>query len=473
MTGPTLTEQMLALAQEVVAGRAAPEALRPMVTTLAGGMMGAQTQFVHEASGNPEVPQDRVQTVLEAFQRFGSGLETMVAAISAGDRGQIEQAAAVVSEAANTIKSQQDEYQAAVARNGPTGFPYLNRLLIHLHWMMEGGTETRFTLATLNDLPQFVARVQDDVRTQEQRVQHGEARQLVDEACKNLAIAGHELATQLQQGVPPRESLESMRDRIGQVAEQLAQGLGAYVETSLSSGPTPILVVNLLLQAVENWQSGIISAGNFRVVVEQTVNTLRGQVEQIGNSDLAMAFDEVETVLLRMDNAASQDALEDVLVLMPRLRDAAYELATRAATGAGPPDFDDEESLLDLVHGAEGIGARPQAGPLTLPSNLQRVLDIANAYLAGGASASDLQESIDAMERQMIGTRNKATREAGRTPGAEKLVPPLEKGLDSLQEALNCLRALLQDGDRRALDAARGLMTQATEQLLAVTEMQV
>ncbi len=469
---PSLTQQMLAEARRVQQGQAGLEVLKPYVDQLLGGLQQAQLQFVQDASGNPEVPQDTIPQVMAAFGRFGAGLEQMQAGLASGDSQSVLAGAQVVEEASAAIRQARDAYQNALAVGGQTPFPFLNRLLLHIGHLENGTGDPRYAVAALAETPEFLNKIAQDIAVQEERVSHDEAKASAESAaaevrtvCENMYVA---LTQQWAQATEAQKQdfLSVVSQRLRTAAEQLSAALSAYVETDLGQGPTPILVVNLVIRSFENWGQGLIGMDDFRKVLNQAQTAMHQMLAELPAEHARAAADHLELVLTRRDEALLAEGTDAVSALMPTLRQAAHEVALQASAGV---NLDEEEEVLDFVDAADAQQQRRQMSAAGLPANLQHVMDVAEAYIRGEVGERDLTTAVDTLDRSVQSTGSRAAN----TPGAATLLTPLQKGLDLLQEATQSLRTLPQNPDQRVLEAARSLMEQASQALLEVGEMTV
>jgi hypothetical protein len=413
------------------------------------------------------VPQETVPVVINAFEQLHQGLVHMQSSLADDDLESAMEGAGHVEAASAVIRQARDAYQASLAEQGQTPFPFLNRVLLQVQYLFNDGTETRFVVAALREMPDFLEKIRRDIEVQEERVSHDEARATAEAAAVEVehvcdgfyhAVNQWHQATERQK----KQILQEVYDRLKGAADQLSSALSAFVETDLSMGPTPILVVNLTIRSFENWQAGLIGPDDFHRVLNQAQSALRDMASQMSAAHAQAAADQLELVLARMEEGLVAHGVDGVVGLLPSLKQAAHELALQANSGGLA--LDDEEEVMDFVDA--GGGSRRGLG---LPANLQKVIDVAQSYLHGQVHEEDLERALDQLDRAVQGTFNKANN----MPGAETLMAPLKEGLTLLQEATQSLRTLPQTPDRRVLDAARSLMTQASEMLLDVKEMPV
>ena len=413
---------MLAEARQVQAGQGDIGTLARYVDQLLAGIVAAQVQFVQDASGNPEVPQETVPVVMAAFEQLHQGLQHMHTALQTDDVDSALAGAGQVEEASMAIRSARDTYQSSLAEAGQTPFPFVNRLLLQLHYLANGGYETRFAISALNELPEFMGKIRRDLEIQEERVSHDEARASAEAAAAEIQTVCDGFYNALQQwnGATDRQKnqvLQQVYDRLQVATEQLSTALSAFVETDLSLGPTPILVINLVIRSFENWQAELIGQDDFLKVLKQAQLAMHDMIAQMSVAHAKAAADHLELVLGRMEEAMSMHGLDGVVGLLPTLRQSAHELALQASSAG--MDLDEDEEVLDFVDG--GGGPRRSLG---LPSNLQHVIDVASSYLQGQVYEHDLISALDSLDRSVAGTHNKAAN----TPAARLPHGPPQKG---------------------------------------------
>ncbi|HEY4002094.1 MAG TPA: hypothetical protein VGO93_24700 [Candidatus Xenobia bacterium] len=462
----TLTQQLLAAIHDIEAGQARLESIQPMVNRLTETLEPSRQQFLREAVGNPEVDQDAIPQVLAAFERYRTGLDEVRGGLAGRVVTRVLEGAHILDEASTVLRTVRTTWESSLSQNGATPFPFVNRVLVHADYLANGGTDIQHALAALQDLPDFLTRLRRDIDTQEERVANPEALAQAQGAMELLRSAVEGLHATLTQWdrLPMLErqklGLQS-KERMMQAGVALTAALGSYLETDLS-GPTPILLINLILRGFEGWARGASDAAAFSRTLQRAQPALSQMLFPLGGTPGAAAADRLKSLVDRIEAAAQEGSEEDVRVLLASLQDAAHEVA---AVAGGMPDLDEEDEVVDFIE-EQGRATRRIISN-ALPMNFQHLVDVARAYLGGQVSESDLATTLDQFDRTIVGTESRAAA----TPDAEHLLSPLKKGLDLLREASQTLRSLPEQRDRRVVDAAASLLSQATETLVEVGGM--
>jgi len=146
------TNQLIALCQDVLDGRAAPEVLQQALEAREQGLLAARSDFLQKSTTEGEkFAQDwaePIQSVLEAFDQYGVALGTARMYLSGRRAEQFNEAMGLLAQAGDALLGALDAYDARFLVYGPTPYPVLN-MLINTTDQVRAGTMERAPFARM------------------------------------------------------------------------------------------------------------------------------------------------------------------------------------------------------------------------------------------------------------------------------------------------------------------------------------
>lgn len=420
-------------------GRVDPQRLDQAADRLAQSRQKYETQAV----GNPETDDDTVQGVLRTFDACQDALDRL------RDGTSLEDACQALGQAALALKAEQKAWLTMVRGLGPTQFPDANRVVFHLRVLADGFSDTRYATMALQDLAHIEQRTRADLDAREKRCTFSQSRPQALAAARAIAEIATQAAGSLERA--DRRSLhDEVAGRLTVQCERLAQALFQYAAAEAESGPTPNPTANGILLAAGAVERGDMDVEDFAIMLGRLEDTL-----PLDSPFLAPVSD-MRRGLLTEGPEAVGPWLEAVASLGQSVR----------SDGRTTIDEDDE-ILLDFIHGSEGLHL-PSAPPeVMLPGNLQAAVEAVAAFLHQPAAGSeDAERKVESLANRIQATRTVMDRPS--VPAADKAT--LTAGLAVMDEALESLRVALSAQSRPALEAARESLSQAAELLSGLAQ---
>lgn len=443
------TRKLIEEARRVVREQSSASALVPLLDEVVAEATEAAMRFEADSTGNPEVQAAERTAWSKCFKDCLQALQTLRDGLDEGNPARILTATEAVEKAIAALRDAQTTHQRIIA-SGPTAFIFLNRVIAQFEHLQEAGTDRRFALALMADVPEFLTRLEKDVSAARGAAFDEERALNAQRAVVLLAQELEALKKALGKNNAPTFQAAARR-KLVEAAATVTTFLQEMVQTTLASGPTAIMPVNMMLTAIEGLRNERISTLEFLDALTYGRTDLQALTASTSATEVVHARDAVNEVIERIAQAAREHDLERLQNEAELLKGAAYNLAlflNVSSTSA----FDDDELLLDVVeHG----GTAP--GEQGLPRSLQDVLDAGTAFLAGGADRELVLEAAARLDRMSSHFREIANNVVDQS-GA---MPTVHEGVSLIEDAAASFRTLAQTGDTRALDAARALLTQA------------
>lgn len=427
------TEELLAMASDTARGALSAAELKPILEASSAATRENLQHFLLDSQNNPEMPEATRREIVEAMEDYLSCLARIAETLGTDLLGEaVEKARASVQK----VRAAQDAHRAALSA-GPTVFPYLNRLLIQYASVREGQENERL-LELLEDAPNFLQWLRHELHSrsappdEHQRVFH---LQQFLEAVMHAVQSGEELP----------DVVEDLVELTGALAAVLADPPGSQ----LQEGPTPIVGVNQILQALGSCSGSPEEFHFLFSLVCQCRTSLRtvvpissppGLVERL-NAILA-CLDQIEYCLVEGTE------FETLVEATGRLEASAVELAQALeiaqASLEEPGDF-----------------AQQTVG---MPAMLRSVLLPAYALVAGEGDAAVVLGAADHLQDTAL----RIGQELRRSGQADPRLKALEEAVEMMAEAAETLRSLATQPQQSLLEVATDLCRDAGGQLSAV-----
>jgi len=400
---PVRTEELLMRLRRAAEGEESPAEVAPLVDQTVASTTVTLEKFLAEA--NPEMSAETRESIADGLRAY---LETLgklrVGLITGGLEPLIEEA----QERVNAVRAAQLAHQAELAQ-GPTVFPFLNRLLLQSpNWE-----------ALKQEAPAFLQWVRSGLRV------------------RTVSPLNAQVVAQLQElleGLPQVD-----RPRLEELASKLASMLAEPAREE-RAGPTVIGPVNDVLAALDDRENG--DAFVLQHLTECR-NYLRQVVPPSSSADVLGALHTVLATLDQLERAVREKLeFEEVLMAAFLLENHANILVDIVAAAQAPPKD------ICFVKG--------------LPALFQSVLDAGTDFLAGRIDADVMYQASEHLELAV----SQMQRTAEGAKGAP--VETLWQAFDMLREAAESLRTLADTGDAGALEVASSLCVQADALLTEV-----
>lgn len=401
---PVRTEELLMRVKRASQGEDDPAQVASLVDQVT--MFTTLTLQKFLGDQDPEMPESTRETIAEGLKAYLETLTRLRAALAEG--GPLDELLEETQARVTAVRTAQTEHQATLAQ-GPTVFPFLNRLLL---------PSPRWDNLKA-EAPAFLQWVRGELRL------------------RTVTPLEAQVAVKLQDLLEKIPEVD--RAQLEEVAYKLAAVLSQPPREE-SAGPTPIPPVNAVLAALDD-------RGEGNAFVLQHLTECRNYLRQIvplsAPAEVLAALDTVLKTVDQLERAVRENLeFEEVLMAAYLLESHANSLAGVFAASQAPPGD------IYFVKG--------------LPVLFQSVLDAGTDFLAGRIEADvvldaseHLERAVGEMQRQIETTKD-ARAEA------------VWQAIDILREACESLRALAASGDESSLEYASTLCVQANDILTEV-----
>lgn len=417
------------------AGGAEPmEEMAPLIESVELGTGHILRQFLAETDSDGETEAATRDKIANALGEYLGALARMREAALGGEPRSLSQSVDGAEACVKAVRSAQDEHQASL-NQGPTIFPYLNRMLLHYSRARLGGDRTRL-LALLRDGSSFIHWLRFEMEAREvsplaaQQVFH--LRQLLEAVAATAAAGG---------------SLPDIQADVAQLAPQLAVMLEEPLRSGAAKGPTPISAVNRVFKALETCTGEEDEVEFLLTVLGQCRTSLRTVVPPGAMLEPMRRLNFVLNSLDKMERCLRErTAFEELVAAAGQLEASSKTLAAAVAACAPPPV-------------AQAIPSSPHTQGL--PIIFASVLDAGYAFMDGKCDAA----TVRAAAAHLDGAANKMQKESSRIPQSDSRLESISQGLELMREAAETMRGLATSGNANLLEFARVQCRQAVEHL--------
>jgi len=428
------TEEFFAEIRACLRGELPSAALVRTIDATIQDMNDKLRGFVEATEGDPEMPQQIRSDISQALHSYLECLTYMRDVTASEDMTLLGEAGVEAQKRVEDLRNAQMAHRDALSA-GPTHFPYLNRLLIQYDAVRKGEDNGRL-LALLSDAPNFSQWLRNEltIRTvgpeQVQMVFH------LDQFIKALGSS-------LESG----EDLPEIEDDLVNLSSHFAGLLAEAPGSEATDGPTPILAVNQVFQALSSCTGAELETDFLVSVIDQCRIYLR-TILPIDSSGIVVA--ELNAVLAGLDDIEScmkeRTGYDELLQAAGALENSANRLAEVVAETEG----DSSSHPVEFSPQTEG-----------LPLIFRSALEPAFSFLESRSDA----DSVFAASEHLEMSASEMQREMGRIPQDDPRLDKLSEGLDLMRETAGLLQELAQNGNPRLLEYAVDLSVQAADKL--------
>lgn len=393
------TEELLMRLRRAAEGEEPRADVAPLVDQVV--MFTTLTLHRFSADENPEMPAETRETITDGLKAYLETLGRVRAALNGED--ELGPLLDETQERVNAVRAAQLAHQAQLAQ-GPTVFPFLNRLLLPSpNWE-----------ALKQEAPGFLQWVRSGLRV------------------RTVSPVDAQVVVKLQEALEALPQVDA--GQLSELAHRLAAIL-AEPPREERSGPTPIASINGVLAALDDRENG--DAFVLQHLTECRLS-LRQAVPVSSSADLLGALQTVLATLDQLERAVREKLeFEEVLMAAFLLENHANSLADIWASSQAPAGD------ICFVKG--------------LPALFQSVLDAGTDFLAGRIDGDTVLEASEHLELA-VGQMQRQTEAV-----KDARVNTLAQAYEMLREAAESLRALAATGDAGCLEIASSLCVQADE----------
>lgn len=385
----TLTDSILELVEDTERSSEQLESLQRFLEQAIPAAQQQRDDFKVYAPNNPEFgPQ-----LATDFEAGLSQLETCFREIQSCSEAQTgspewAQVAVKLRSAIAAVRTAQQKHQERI-EDGPTTHLLLNRLLLHISALQEGGSPSPMTLALLDGLPKFESELRHFIdEFEEQAVRDsmvaGLSRLL--EICRKVENA-------IRHSEVDRVSLAGWRDGIIQYSLDFDDALAKIREEQLHQGPTSIPLVNLALAAVDRHLAGNLPQQELLNTFDHCRRALTERLPPDATIALISAHRDLDDALREARDAAERGEVEQLDDASDRVFTCSEPFAVEASRVCS------EEPQLDILH--HGGLDRIPASPSQNRSLLAAILHFAEASLIDSASLGALEQAVQKLSLQI------------------------------------------------------------------------
>lgn len=428
------TEELLVQVGQAVAGHQSPQDLVPMIEVVAATTQATWQKFLIETTEDAEMPAETREAIAKALEDYLDSLERMREAASTEDLQALAGVAQDAQQNVESIRAAQDAHKAALAQ-GPTSFPYLNRLLIQYAVARDGGNSMRLR-ALLNDSGTFTQWLRTELA----------GREVSPEEAQSVFHL-QQFLDALQQAVEGDGELPDIEEDLADLAAHLQTLLVLPSTDAHLVGPTPIPAVNQVLHALSSCSGSQVEFDFLLSVIDQCRSSLRGILPISSPSDLVSHLNTVLENLARMEECLTQQIGFDELVTS----------ATDLEFSANALDQAISDSR-GSSRGAEEYSPQTEG----LHPMLRSVLEPAYVFLDGGGDADTVFEASDHLELTATSMRKDA---AERGIEGDERTLAIQDAVEFMNEAAEMLREVATNGNSKLLEMATALCFQAAARL--------
>jgi hypothetical protein len=423
---PIRTEELLARARQA-SQEGNTTALVPLIDGVLATTHETWQKFVLTATEDPEMPAEVREAIAKGLEDYLDSLGKMKEAAQTDNGPQLSEAASEAEKCVQAVRSAQDVHKANLAQ-GPTPFPYLNRLLIQYEAVRQGGDSQRL-LALLVNGTSFLIWLRKEL------------------ACRAATPADTQSVFHLQQflealqaAVESHQALPEVEDDIVDLATQLATAL-AEPPLGSDGGPTSLPAVNGVLGALAEC-SGEVEEFEFLLsFMDQCRNSLRGLVPISSPTDTVSKLDSVLGSLDRMEHALRHASdFEELVTAAGELEVSGNALGDALSAGQAT-------SFVDQTEG--------------MPVFFRSILEPAYQFLNGQGDA----DTVFAASEHLESSATDMQRQAGGLDAADPRMDPIQETLELMNEASGMLREVATSANPKGLEIATALLFQAAEQI--------
>lgn len=421
------TEELLIHARRAVKEVGRMPELVPLLETSIEATRQKLDRFVKESENDAEMPPPIREELKSALEGYLSSQKAMHRAASERDSHAL---AAALKEAENqvqAVRSIQLSHRGMIAQ-GPTVFPYLNRVLIQYGAVREGGDPARL-VQLLHSSSNFCRWLRNEATSgavsavDTQEVYH--LQQLLDALAASLKAD---------------QELPDIHDDVVELTTRLAELVGDREEPD--EGPTSVPAVNQVFKALASCTGAPEEVDFLVAVVEQCREAVRTLVPPSAGGEMMEAVNAVLNSLDTLERCmVEQIGYEELLAAAGDLESSTVRLSTLLAARGEDPEF----AAL-----TEGLSAL-----------FKSVLQPAYAFLNGEGDPDTVRAACDHLEL----SASRIQREAGRVEGEEKRLQAIQEALELMGEAAETLRAVASTGNAGLFQVATALCFQATNRL--------
>lgn len=424
------TEKLLTLLRCFHAGEEESDDVLSALEMTYENIRRTRQMFLIESANDVGMSSFHRERIGETLKTYLDTLNMLLEAVADSDSEQIDILIDEVERNVSDIRAAQDDQRAELAQ-GPTHFPFLNRVLLEYEAVRAGGDKKNLvTLLGKSSIFLRFLRTELGARgvspLKIQSVFH------LQQALESLELAL----------VEEREST-NVRSELEELSGQLAGLLASPLLASSDSGPTPFPGINQVLVALTTVSDSREDTEYFSQLVDQHQHQLRASV---GLSCPAEHLDLLDLVL---------DDLGELkqCVLDGASRDEVTEIRTELMTNA--------IELFDILGGNEDPTEAYSDSLDGLPVLFSSLLLPAFRFLDGQSSADDVYNAAEAME----GAVDELIESTDGLPQEHEAYDLLQDAFESMREVAEMLRQLAECADRQYLEIATSLCYHAAESL--------
>lgn len=424
------TEELLARFRRAVVGEETPQFLLPLLESAILTTRQKLEHFLSETVDDAEMPEAFREKIALALETY---LGTLQQATMVAKEGRQEALGAVLEELEHrvqAVRASQLEHREALAQ-GPTAFPYLNRLLIQYSAVQEGA-DSRKLRNLLEESSSFLQWLRQEILARS--LSPGDAQKV---------FHLQQFMGALQHAVLNLGKLPDVQDDIADLAGDLAELLTQPLLEDPEHGPTDIPSVNQIFQALST-SSGTAEELNFLLsLLDQCRHSLRATLPASSPTEVMTVLGSLLRSLDKMESCLrSQTDFEDLVQAATELESAAQSLTFALQASPLNPNTYDEK--LD-----------------GLPILFRSVLAPAYAFLDGQSDADTLFAAADYLESAALEVQKNASTVGGSDPNLSSI----QESLDLMREAAEMLRELASNGNPKMLDFAQAACLEAAGRL--------
>ena len=428
------TEEFFADIRACLRGEIAPADLVRAIESVILEMEKKLKGFLHDTEDDPEMPPEIRSDIAQALESYVECLTHMRDVTLSEDMALLGECGVEVQQKVETIRSAQSAHREALSA-GPTHFPYLNRLLIQYDSVRSGLGNERL-LALLVDAPNFAQWLRTELAA---RTASPEEVQMVYHL--------EQFIEALKRSIESEENLPDIQEDLINLSSHFASLLAESPDPESTNGPTPIIAVNHVFQALSTC-TGEEREIDFLVSVIDQCRIFLRTVLPIDSSGQVVA--KLDAVL------ASLDGIESCMK-----ERTGYEQLVEAAGALESSANTLSRAVAELEKTSSSNSDEFQAQTQGLPNIFKSALEPAFRFLENRCDADGVLAASDHLEV----SATEMQREMGRIPQDDSRLDKVSEGLELMREAASLLRDLAATGNQRLLEYAVDISFQAADTL--------
>lgn len=423
------TEELLARARLVAAGEGSSLELTSALESATTSTLQSLQRFLTDSEGDASMPQEMRHAISQGMEGFLQALQALQRATVQNDLSALQEALAEAESKVQEVRSAQLAHQASLAQ-GPTVFPFLNRLLMQYQSALEGGDRQR-ALELMEGKVAF-----------SQWLRNSMVARAISPVDAQIVYELQTLLDDVEFALRERAELPAIESVFIELSSAIA-GLLSEPIVSAEEGPTPVAAVNQVFEALSACTGAGEEVEFLYSVMAQCKNSLRTMVPANSSEQALAALTAVLQALDRIERCLREGTgYDDLVEGSGALEATAIELYQAAG-----------DSRLEPAGFSESTDG--------LPPFLRSILLPAFAFLDGGADSDTIFSACDHLDQ----TASNLLKQTSMSDQGDERVADLSHAAEAMREAAEMLRGLASNGDERLLNLALGLLHESSEKL--------